>query len=112
MVEAHQEEEKQHHHHHTYESREEGRRVDPLGRCFGHNDGWGCVVQLIALGFVQRVSEVDFAVGDVPPYLLLEPVVADDELEFIIPGEVLDLFLSEGGSTGSPRSTRAEKRLC
>lgn len=78
MVQPHQEEEEQHHQHHAYESREEGRGVDPLGGCLGHNDGWGGVVQFIGLGFVERVSEVDFAVGDVPPNLLLEPVVADD----------------------------------
>ena len=78
MVQPHQEEEEQYHQHHADESREEGRGVDPLGRRLGHNDRRGGVVQFISLGFVQGVSEIDFAVGDVPSDLLLEPVVADD----------------------------------
>lgn len=84
VVEAHQEQSEQHHKDHADEAGEESRRVDSLGGCFGHDDAGNGIVQLIGGRMLQRMPESDLAVGDVPPYMGAETVVADDDLQFII----------------------------
>ena len=58
------------------------------------------------------MSEGDFAVGNEFSNLSGESIVADDDLQFIISGHVLYLFLNSFISTGSPKSISAAKTLC
>ena len=82
-------------------------RVDPGRRRFGHDEGWDLIVQLRWLRLGERVPEVDEHIGDVLAGLLVEAVVADDDLQAVLSRQVLDLFLNRARRTGSPRSSTA-----
>lgn len=65
------------------------------------------VFEFVGLGLFEGVAEADLAVGDAASDLLFEAVITEDELELIVAGEVLNVFLGRQGGTGSPRSIKA-----
>ena len=76
MIESHEEDKEEDNHNDTNESCEHSWGIYSLCRCFSHNDRGSDIMQLIGVGLFQRVSKIDFAVGDGPPNLLLESIIA------------------------------------